>query len=536
MKRWERVVPPAAGILVFLGATAALMTISIHATGGEFTYPLDDAYIHMAVAENLVRHGTWGINPGEFASVSSSPLWTALLGGVRAVFGRLETAPLVFNLIFGCLALLSFDGILRKERMRAFARTGLLTVFIFAVPLPTMALSGMEHSLQIWLTLVFFAAMSGVVGPPAALKKKREGLILALSAAALTACRYEGAFLVFAAGLVFLARRDVKRFILVGASSAFPILLFGIVSRMGGGAFLPNSLLLKGSRPELGSIDGVVRSVGGTAVLGLIRNPLLLTVFLIGLALLALLPAGTFGMKEKHRPVIFLFLATLVLHLQFSSTGWLFRYEAWLIALGMAAYCVAISGFRPPILSREARRRTAAVGLGLLASLPIIHRSYQAIQQAPLASINIYEQQRQTAELIRRHFPGETVALNDIGAVAYFTDNRILDVWGLASGEIARRKIRRTYTTEVLERLVREQHADIAVVSADFIDVRGGLPPHWDNLGEWTIRDNVVCARDTVSFYATRPEARERLMTALRSYGRLLPPSVRQRGRYLQKE
>ena len=51
----------------------------LRATGGVFMYPLDDPFIHMQVAKNLAFHQTWGIFPGEFASASSSLLYTLLL-------------------------------------------------------------------------------------------------------------------------------------------------------------------------------------------------------------------------------------------------------------------------------------------------------------------------------------------------------------------------------------------------------------------------------------------------------------------------
>ncbi|MBN2327748.1 MAG: hypothetical protein JXR73_11395 [Candidatus Omnitrophica bacterium] len=45
---------------------------------GVFCYTLDDAYIHLALSENII-HGHYGINPGECSSPSSSILWPFLL-------------------------------------------------------------------------------------------------------------------------------------------------------------------------------------------------------------------------------------------------------------------------------------------------------------------------------------------------------------------------------------------------------------------------------------------------------------------------
>src|SRR5689334_1757083 len=46
--------------------------------GGHFAYTLDAPYTQMALAEQIT-HGTYGLNPGEPASPSSSILWPFLL-------------------------------------------------------------------------------------------------------------------------------------------------------------------------------------------------------------------------------------------------------------------------------------------------------------------------------------------------------------------------------------------------------------------------------------------------------------------------
>ena len=45
-------------------------------SGHQFIYPLDDAYIHLALSRNVAENGIWGINPNSFDSASSSILYT----------------------------------------------------------------------------------------------------------------------------------------------------------------------------------------------------------------------------------------------------------------------------------------------------------------------------------------------------------------------------------------------------------------------------------------------------------------------------
>ena len=61
-------------ILAYLGLTIAAMVRS----GWNFEYPLDDVYIHLAMASEITRGG-YGVNPGEIASAASSALYPMLL-------------------------------------------------------------------------------------------------------------------------------------------------------------------------------------------------------------------------------------------------------------------------------------------------------------------------------------------------------------------------------------------------------------------------------------------------------------------------
>jgi len=67
------------GLVFLFIAYFTLLYISIYQNGNHMVYSLDDAYIHMAMAKNLAIDGIWGVSKYEFASSSSSILWTALL-------------------------------------------------------------------------------------------------------------------------------------------------------------------------------------------------------------------------------------------------------------------------------------------------------------------------------------------------------------------------------------------------------------------------------------------------------------------------
>src|ERR1700685_705590 len=71
----------------------------LRATHGILAYPLDDTFIHMAVARNLAFEHYWGIAGHVFASTSSSPFYTVLLAAVFRIFGVHVIIPLLINLV-----------------------------------------------------------------------------------------------------------------------------------------------------------------------------------------------------------------------------------------------------------------------------------------------------------------------------------------------------------------------------------------------------------------------------------------------------
>ena len=76
LHRWP-LLPYVAFALVFI-VSACAMTASFSARHGGVLYPLDDSYIHLALARTLATSGVWGIDAQHPAAASSSPLWTVL--------------------------------------------------------------------------------------------------------------------------------------------------------------------------------------------------------------------------------------------------------------------------------------------------------------------------------------------------------------------------------------------------------------------------------------------------------------------------
>jgi hypothetical protein len=231
-----------AALAVYFGAVAVLVGQSIAVNGDSLIYPLDDTYIHMAMAKNFAVHGVWGVTQYEFTSSSSSPLWTLLLAICFRLFGVSMSAPLALNILFG--ALIMFETrLLLGDMPRRWSFCALMAV-AFGAAMPTVTMIGMEHLLHAWLTLLF--VRHAVLINRRAMSQR---LRLALIATLLAASRYEALLLIGVVGLWMLYQRDLLTAATIAIAVAAYHLSYGAVAMANGWPFLPYSVLLKGNVP-----------------------------------------------------------------------------------------------------------------------------------------------------------------------------------------------------------------------------------------------------------------------------------------------
>ena len=513
----------AAAIGLYLLLVLVLAVLSLARTGGDFVYAQDDPYIHLAIARTLAEHGTWGIQPGEFASASSSPLWTVLLAGLWAAGAQAVWVPFALNVLCGIGVL----AVARRHAREADAGPRSTLVFLFAIvlvtPLPALAFIGMEHTLQVLLVLAFALHAARVLARPDA-----PVAPAAVLAALMAATRYESLFLVAAVGGLLVWQGRLRPALAIGAAAAAPLLLFAWYSVAHGGLVLPNSVLMKSGPGRFGSVGQGIAAVlnDWVAILNLYGRPpqSMLTLGVLG----ALLFSGVTRVGDLTRAhwLALVFLGTSILHACLVKLEWFFRYEAYLMALGCASLLALSPWLSLPRVERRKRwhLHPALVGLLILLALPLATRSLSALASVAGAVRNVYEQQIQMARFFGAHYAGQTVALNDIGAPAWQAEFRILDVVGLASQEVADLKRRRALTAGELERLVRERDAAaIALYEDVFAPI---LPERWVKVGEWTVPVNVAVSGRTVAFFAPSEAEASRLRESLRTFAEQLPDGV----------
>jgi hypothetical protein len=356
--------------------------------------------------------------------------------------------------------------------------------------------------------------------------------------ALLPLARYEGLFLVLVgcAALWLCGRRGLA--LRLGAAAAAPVAVYGLISWAHGWYLVPNTVLIKGSRPELTPLGLMKFAAGYSPNKEMVGIRQILDQRHVTVLLVALLAAFAHRSRRQGRSwdtaqvMLAVLLATTLLHMQFAAVGWFYRYEAYLLVAGFFtlgfAYRVGrgaraterLSFARLPVL-------VACGGLGFFAVQPFVQRSVEAARISPQAAQNIHDQQVQMGRFVARYYPQGGVAANDIGAVSFFGDPHLVDLVGLASMEVADAKRRGGFDLPFLLDLLRKKNVEVLIVYDEVLAKWGMDPrPALERVGRWTIRENVISAFDTISFYAVDAGGSERLRGQLEEFIRELPPAV----------
>lgn len=508
-----------------------LLQVSISGTQGHFIYPLDDSYIHLNIAKNFSQYGIWGISSVSFSSLSSSLLWSLLISLTFFLFSSIEFIPIILTVIIASILLLIIFQIFQKHKIpKRFNFLGLSAIILFT-PLLPLVFTRLEHTVHALLTILAVYLSAKILSGNSSSLFEKTGLLILTSAAVMS--RYEAIFIIFITGFLFIAKKKWKYSILLFLSGSTPLAVFGLISLEQGWYFFPNSVLLKGRMPDYSSFSGFLNWFIEPWQLAL-KNPHILLLLLCSLILLFYLlhKYRTFWRSEIIMNAVF--IAAVLTHIQFAKLGWFYRYEAYLMVLGIFVITISATKFRfktqMPVTKKERIKLKSRYVEICLFSLIILSaftvRGSIAITQIPKACKNIYEQQFQMGLFLKKYYPGESIAANDIGAINYLADIKCLDLWGLSSMEVAKAKRQGNFDTQFIQNIARKNKVKIAVLYDNWFTQYSGLPPSWIKVAEWMIKDNIVCGGHTVSFYAVEASEKNQLLSNLKNFSPELPDDV----------
>lgn len=504
----RRVALPA--VVLFLVLALAETVAILTRTGGHLTYTLDDAYVHLALAESIA-HGHYGLSPHEACAPASSVLWPVWL----ALFARwsvLEWVPLLTNLALGTASLvavghcaaLALSG--APTRLARRAATGCTLLFVPAANLVGLTFTGMEHVLQVWLTVLAALGLWRCARTPVA----PGWLVPALVAGPLV--RFEN-LAVSVPALVFLWASGEGRRAWVGAGSLLAaVSAFALYLLSEGLSPMPSSLLVK-SQWSSGELAGVLHELAAS----------LNTSQGILLALFVCLMGWMLTDREvdgAHRGLAAVGAATAVLHLLAGRFGWYHRYEiyAWSFAL-----LLTLGLFGAGLGRALVRRGLLAVGVPLALFVVLACKDYLlAIVTTPIAASNIHQQQAQMRRFATDYWR-DAIAVNDVGYVAFRNDGYVLDLWGLASEEALRQ--RRTASNSFwMTELARRHDVRLAMLYEPWFPSR---PTGWVALARLHLDGRrITPAHSEVTFYGLTADHAP-ACAALRDFAPSLPTGAR---------
>jgi len=508
----KKYLPIVTGVSFVAGIVAVLEYVSLKKTGGHFCYPLDDTFIHMAVAKNLVLHGNWGITPNGFVSTSSSPLYTIVL----SLFFKIFTVNILMPFVISCLGTLLMLLAMQSELNRYSSLTVLnksicILVSLLAGAIPALTLLGMEHTLQIAFTLFFVHSVATVLTD----HDKTNVWQAAMWAALMTATRYENASFVIASFALLTWQKRFVQAVAIATAGALPLLVFALYSKMHGGDYIPNSILIKGNQNFKYFLNGGTSLLQATASISGILFVAMIIAF-------RKLQAKKF---DRDCWILCMLIIAGLMHSVFASFGWFYRYEAYLIVLGsfhllkMALQWWEVNGWGG--IKRQ------IIPIGMLAiifySLPV--RGLNSFRNSIRAIYNIYEQQYQMGLFLKEHYKGQTVAANDVGAISYMADLNTIDLWGLGNNEVAIARKHNYWTNDFLRKLVKDNHTRVAVIYDSWFDK--DLPAQWVKVATWEMPYNYICGDIKVTFYGTTATEADLLKTNLAAFASQLPGDVK---------
>lgn len=491
---------------------------SLSLTDGAFFYTLDDPYIHLALAEEILR-GNYGVNPDETASPSSSILFPLLLTGLLAL-GLGDLAPLVLNAVAASVTIWLVSGVFFSSAFSPkswwqFAGAVLMLPFlILAINLIGLTMTGMEHSLHVLASVSIILAMSQLDDGRPPSPWLLSGILFA------PLLRFEGIALAIPALLTLLLSRRLLAVAVMTGSLVLALTVYVVLMTRLGLPALPSSVLTKSSisaaaidRDILDLLEGIAR----TARDGLMNRG----GALIGVSLALLILATSYGHKAARVPwrTVGVGSVAILAHIAAGNYGWFDRYEIYIIAIALVALLIAWSD---ALRSEDQSPLLKVLGLGTclaIISVPYVYTLYRT----PKASENIYAQQYQMHRFSAQFF-SLPVAVNDLGYVSYRNDVPVLDLWGLGSEKARIMNSDGNRSAEDLRALTSDVGSVYAMIYSGWFE--GDVPDEWCHIA--TLQTPQVSAAGAeVDFYLIAGERQDQMESALMLFSETLPPVSR---------
>jgi hypothetical protein len=413
-------------VVAVAALVAVLFYLMISARTFRIGFPLDDTWIHLTYARNLVEHGEWAYRLGERSAGSTSPLWTVLL----AIGFLLNLAPYVWTYFLGWVVLtlmaIHAENVARKLIGTYKPRLPWVGLFfVFAWHLTWSAVSGMETLLHAFIALAVLAAL---------MNGSRRYLILGLLAGLSIWVRPDGLTLL---GPIFLVafltentwslRGEAMLKVAIGFGALFlPYLFFNLMLSDNP---MPNTFYAKQAEyAEYWSSQSRVQR-GCNYLWPIIASPFLV-----------LIPGVFIWAKKSIRTRNWGALASLLWFFGYVLIYFTrlpaYQHGRYIIPALPIMYLWGLLGVLEFASSVHVNKRIILLWQMMIAVLCLAF-GFIAARQNAYDVYWIESEMVETAKWVEQNLPADSVlAVHDIGALGYYVPNPLIDLAGLITPEV----------------------------------------------------------------------------------------------------
>lgn len=433
---------------LLLGAALLLQTLQTTLqSNGTFGFPLDDAWIHLQFAKNLHDYGSFSYYKNEMVTAgSTSPLYTCLLGlGFFFISNEFLLsyaigigALLVAGLLLYKLALLLFE--------RPLPAAGAAALLVLEPRMQWIALSGMETTLFVMLLVALLFAYAA-----------KKPLLFGVTAGLLLWTRPDAvtAILAIACGVIYeglLARRQqsksrypIPRWLEFSwLKRSLPVLVSLAILYVGFNLLLSGRLLPNTFAAKVKYYAGSTTNFPDDTLHFLTDGPMLVPAIFAAFSLLAFVWEVV---RRRRTPMLVPVLWAVGLFASYwIDLPRLYQHGRYLMPLLPVFVLLTVDGVRLTVSGlgrvvraledpRKVTMTTAMLFLGVAGIFGFV--TWKGEQGYAEDCRYIADRQVRTAIWIRDHLPpGAVVATHDIGAIAFYSHRRVVDMVGLVSPEM----------------------------------------------------------------------------------------------------
>ncbi len=443
------------------------------------SYLTDDTYIYLQYARHLAAGQGFCFNAGEITYGFTSPLWLLLIAmSGKLGIGGLASAKLL-GFLFSLLSLVVFFRAATMFIPTPAGRTGAILAWAVNAWLLRWSLSGMETSLCVFLV---------VAGIAAHMRERRDGgaprasaLLFGLASLARPECLLLVLLALLDAALAG-GRPGRRRSILaVLLWSGVVLLPWWLVAYRTFGHLLPNTAAAKGGSFGLG-IAASLRTLRQEAlIVGATDLADGMLALLGGIAIARRIPRdATF--RAGVLPVAWLIGLPLLYALRGIVT--VSRYLVPILPVLILSGFAALDSLRARTgLAGRAPRLAAAlpwIVLGLMAAQNLLVLFFVQLPSTKEFTRSFERSLVEIARLLHDEAPqAASVATADIGAIGYFSERRVVDLFGLVTPAMLP-----YHRTETLDGVV-EKLRFAEVDRPDFLVDRFTAPDRFAAVGRW---------------------------------------------------